>query len=414
MIQRVIQGIEHRVKASKFYNQEAHQELRREAERRGVVVKDNGFHLREAVEWMKRAQDATPDKGVSRGYSVAWSHYFGGKGWQPSYPETTGYIIPTMFDCADYLGDADLRRRALAMADWEIGVQMANGAVMGGTVNPKPSPAVFNTGQVMLGWLRAYEETKQQTYLNACKRAADFLVGFQSADGGWLKGNSQYANAATTTYNARVGWALILAGQQLQDRTYREAGKRNIGFSIAQQLPNGWFQHNCLTDPSAPLLHTICYAIEGVLGAAEALKNDGYFASAKLAADALLNCIREDGSVAGRLDASWREKAGWSCLTGDAQLAGVWLRLFAKTKNPMYLIGARRVLTFLKATQNCTSSDPGLRGGIKGAHPFDGDYGRFEVLNWATKFYLDALLLDERVDGVAAGLNVKQVKTAMA
>jgi SAM-dependent methyltransferase len=397
VVRKVIERVEDAIRTAPFANRTAYEELAREQRRNGLLLKDNTFHITEAVAWLKRAQDATPDEGVSRGYSVAWNRYFGSKGWQPSYPETTGYIIPTMFDCADYLGDADLRRRALAMADWEIEVQMSNGAVMGGTVNPRPSPAIFNTGQVMLGWLRAYDETRQQKYVEACKRAAAFLVGVQNSDGGWLRGNSQYANAATTTYNARVGWALILAGQQLQDRTYVEAGKRNIGFSIAQQLPNGWFQYNCLTDPSAPLLHTVCYAIEGVIGAAEALKSDDYFASAKLAADALLNCIREDGSVAGRFDASWREMVGWSCLTGDAQLAGIWLRMFAKTKNHTYLRAARRVLTFLKSTQNCTAADPGLRGGIKGSHPFDGDYGRFEVLNWATKFYLDALLLDEQL-----------------
>jgi len=32
---------------------------------------------------------------------------------------------------------------------------------------------------------------------------------------------------------------------------------------------------------------------------------------------------------------------------------------------------------------------------VKGSHPFDGEYGRYEVLNWATKFFVDALLLDE-------------------
>jgi hypothetical protein len=30
---------------------------------------------------------------------------------------------------------------------------------------------------------------------------------------------------------------------------------------------------------------------------------------------------------------------------------------------------------------------------MKGASPFDGDYGRYEILNWAAKFYVDALLL---------------------
>jgi hypothetical protein len=351
------------------------------------------------VRWLMRAQDATPDGGVSRAYSAAWNSYMGGKGWQPSYPETTGYIIPTMFDCSIYLGDLDLRGRALRMADWEIEVQMPDGAVMGGIVNPNPSPAVFNTGQVMLGWLRAYDETKEGKYLEACKRGAEFLLRMQDPDGCWRRGNSRFAKETATTYNARVGWAMILAGQRLDDRRFVDAGVRNIQYSITRQAANGWFVDNCLTDPSAPLLHTICYAIEGILGAAAALRNEEFFAKGELAAAALLRCVRDDGSMAGRLDASWNGKVEWSCLTGDAQLAGVWLHIFAETNNPVYQTAARTVLAFLKSTQNCSSPEPGLRGGIKGAYPFDGAYGRFELLSWATKFYVDALLMDERLGG---------------
>jgi hypothetical protein len=397
LLRKIYERATDTVRTSSLSNREAIQELAREDSKRDILVRDNTFHLKEAVEWLKRAQDATPDKGVSRGYSVGWNNFLQNKGWQASYPETTGYIIPTMFDSAAFFKDEDLRRRAIEMADWEISVQMNNGAVMGGIINPNPSPAVFNTGQVILGWLRAYDETKQSKYLDACKRAAEFLVSVQDADGAWRKGNSRFANALTTTYNARVGWALILTGLRIQDRKYVEAGERNIRFSIAQQSSNGWFHNNCLTDPSAPLLHTICYAIEGILGAAEALKDEEFFAKAKLSADALLDCMRSDGRLPGRLDGLWNPKVEWSCLTGDAQLAAVWLRMFAKTKKAVYQTAARRVLAFLKATQNCASSEPGLRGGIKGSYPFDGEYGRFEILNWATKFFIDALLLDEQL-----------------
>ena len=55
----------------------------------------------------------------------------------------------------------------------------------------------------------------------------------------------------------------------------------------------------------------------------------------------------------------------------------------------------RRVLGFLKRTQSLTSRDPGVRGGIKGSFPVYGDYGKARVLNWATKFFIDALLLEE-------------------
>jgi len=54
------------------------------------------------------------------------------------------------------------------------------------------------------------------------------------------------------------------------------------------------------------------------------------------------------------------------------------------------------VLRFVKSTQNRTCPDPGVRGGIKGSSPLGGEYGPYQILNWATKFFVDALLRDER------------------
>lgn len=388
-----VRRLQRAYRRSPLANRAAFQEVRRERSKTDVIVRDNHFHLQEAVAWLKRAQDATPDRGVSRGYSVGWKAQFGGYGWQPSYPETTGYIIPTLFDCAVSLGDDDLRRRALEMADWEITVQMKSGAVMGGTVDRPPTPAVFDTGQVILGWLRAFQENGAEKYIMAATAAGGYLLKTQQTDGSW-RGNVHFANAAATTYNSRVGWALILLGQQTNDPAYREAGRRAIDYTLSRQRPNGWFEDNSLDDPAVPHLHTIAYAMEGILGAAQALGDKAPVQQARMSADALLDRVRPDGSLAGRFDCNWQGTVPWSCLTGDAQLAGVWLTLAKMTGVSRYREAARQVLQFLKATQNCISPDGGLRGGIKGSHPFDGEYGRFEVLNWATKFYIDALLLD--------------------
>jgi uncharacterized protein YyaL (SSP411 family) len=294
------------------------------------------------------------------------------------------------------------------MADWEIEVQMPSGAVMGGVLNDHPSPAVFNTGQVILGWIAAYEESKDAKYLDAAKRAGDYLLKVQNPDGSWTKGNSKFANPTSTTYNSRVGWALVLLGQCCADSRYLEGGEKNVRSSLSQQNQNGWFRNNCLTDSSAPLLHTISYAIEGIWGAGEALQHTEFLRGAAWSAEALLKTLREDGSVPGRLNSEWKGAVEWSCLTGDAQLAGIWLRLYAREKDRRYLDGARRLLTFLKASQNCVTRNEGLRGGIKGSFPFDGEYGRFEVLNWATKFFVDALLLDEQMGGLADKRSVKR------
>ena len=397
LMTRLMRRRRHSSNSSAANNPAAQAELQRERDPANQNVRDNRFHLGEAIGWLKRAQDANPaNRGVARGYSVAWNPWFDAAGWQPSYPETTGYIIPTMYDAAAYFNDDDLRTRALAMADWEIAVQMKSGAVMGGTVDRPPTPAVFNTGQVILGWLRAHKETGTQKYLDAAIAAGNWLVDIQEADGSWRVGNSIYANPAATVYNARVGWALILLGQATGNAAYLDAGKTNIAYTIGQQRANGWFDRNSLEDSAAPLLHTICYAIEGLLGAAQALGDDTYLQRARLAADALLGCVRADGSLSGRFDAEWKPRADWSCLTGDAQLAAIWLTLANMTGETRYRDAARRVLHFLKTTQNCVAEDGGLRGGIKGSFPFDGYYGKFELLNWPTKFFIDALLLDER------------------
>src|SRR6478672_7531558 len=63
--------------------------------------------------WLCRAQDhsASADGGVARDYSVL-------SGWASSYPETTGYIIPTFIEYARRTGNAEMRERARRMADW--------------------------------------------------------------------------------------------------------------------------------------------------------------------------------------------------------------------------------------------------------------------------------------------------------
>jgi hypothetical protein len=300
-----------------------------------------------------------------------------------------------MFDCAVYLNDGELRSRAIQMADWEIEVQMASGAVMGGVINKNPTPAVFNTGQVMLGWLRAFQETNDRRYLEACGRAARFLCSAQNDDGTWSKGNSEYADARSTTYNTRVAWAMILLGQNVNEHQYVEAGEKNIEAALRMQEPNGWFRKNCLDNPEAPLLHTICYAIEGIWGVAEALNKDRYRDRAILTVNHLIPNIAEDGKIPGRFDSLWHGGVTWNCLTGSSQLACILLKLYAKSHDKCYQAAARKLIKFVKSTQNCVIDHPGLRGGIKGSFPFDGSYGRYETLNWATKFFIDALLLDE-------------------
>jgi len=360
-------------------------------------------HLAEAVDWMVRAQDATPDDGISRGYSVFYSPYFRSRGWQPSYPETTGYIIPTLLEAAHHLARPELVERALRAARWEISIQLPSGAVQGGVIGEGRTPAIFNTGQVMFGWLAAFETTGEAQYADALRRAGRYLVSVIDAEGRWIKGESDFARKDATLYNARVAWAMAEAGAALSEPGFTDAAARNLRMVARQQQRNGWFPNCCLSDPVRPLLHTVAYTIRGLLEGGRVLQDAALVDAGIRAAEALLPAVRADGWMPGRYAQDWRGAVQWSCLTGEAQMVNNWIRLGQITGDARWFEPLERVLTFVKRTQNRTSADPGLRGGIKGSAPMSGGYGQYEILNWATKYFADALIRDDQRTGGILG-----------
>jgi hypothetical protein len=374
-------------------HREAAAETRRDRAIHSVPAQSDEIHLKETAKWLIRAQDAGNDRGVSRAYSASALSAAGYKGWEPSYPETTGYIIPTMYALGRSLNRPDINQRAQDMANWEIGVQMDNGAVMGSVVTARPSPAVFNTGQVIFGWLSAHEETGDGKFLEAAVRAGNYLLSIQGADGTWRQVDSDFALKGATIYNTRVAWALILLGQRTDTSDFIAAGRRFIDYALSRQKPNGWFSDNCLNNPQQPLLHTIVYAVRGILEAGIILKDDRYLTAALKTLDALTGCQRTDGGIPGRLDAGWLSSCRWDCVTGDAQLAIAWIRACTATGTTRYHDAASNVVGFIKRTQNLSHSNLGIRGGVKGSYPFNGEYGQYEMLNWAAKFFCDALML---------------------
>src|ERR1044071_9673228 len=117
----------------------------RRIDHRGLPATDPGRDVasREVLAWLSRAQDRSKsqDGGVARHFSLL-------DGWSPSYPETTGYIIPTLLQT----GTTDATARARRMLDWLVAIQFPEGGFQGGIVNQTPRmPVTFNTGQILIG-----------------------------------------------------------------------------------------------------------------------------------------------------------------------------------------------------------------------------------------------------------------------
>jgi hypothetical protein len=352
---------------------------------------DHAAHLQAATDWLVRAQDAGPDRGV------AYGAVLGGE-FQPSYPETTGYIIPTFLSLARHYGSDIYRARAIEMGDWEIAVQLPSGAVMGGKINTNPTPALFNTGQVLLGWSALYRETGEKRFLDAARRASAWMIDMQDPDGNWIRGNSTFSNSRATLYNVKAAWGLCEAGKAGVGQEAVDAAVRNAEYCLTKQASNGWFADCCLEDPGKPLLHTIAYTMQGLVGIGLLVERPDFLKAAETTARSLIALMDGEGFIPGRIDAAFRGRSTWSCLTGTAQTAIVWSQLLELTGDEAFRASRQTATRYLMRRHDLTIAEPAIRGGVFGSWPVWGDYGRLTVLNWATKFFVDALLLEMRQD----------------
>lgn len=359
------------------------------AERRrdlqGVPPQDPGAAavIDAAVGWLARAQDQSrsADGGVARDFSLV-------AGWATSYPETTGYIVPTLLSEAEIQGRDDLRERARRMLDWLAAIQRDDGGIQGGKIDaPIKQSVTFNTGQVLLGFCAGVRTFGR--YHDNMHAAARFLRDSLDDDGCWRSHPTPYAAPGEKAYETHVSWGLFEAERLAPNNGYGSAGLRQVGWALGKQKENGWVADCCLNRPAEPLTHTLGYYLRGIIEAHRLSREPGLLTAARRTADGLIGAQRPDGALPGRLRGDWSAAVPWACLTGVSQIAACWLDLFEETGRAGYLDAARRANAFVRQTVRA-DGDPDLRGGVKGSFPVDGAYGRYEFLNWAAKFTIDA------------------------
>jgi len=350
--------------------------------------------LQAAIQWIKSAQQASGNGGVSWGYRARSPIRSGALlGWMPAYPETTGYLIETMLKYARLANDRDCLERAKRMAEWELSIQLPDGGTQGGVYGVQPvASSTFVTGQVMFGFLTMYQEFNDLRYLEAARRGGDFLLSCLDEQGRFVKGYSRYCKSGPKAYEARTGWALARLGKVTGVRLYIDGARRMGEYAVSCQLENGWFHQNDLDFHDAPLTHTIGYVLEGLWEIGILLEEESFLLAVLRTLDRIQPLIGESGFLAGRWTSGWAPVARWCCLTGSSQIALVYLRANSRFASPLFVESAQKLVSFVAGTQAGAESVPALAGGIQGSYPFDGEYGQYCFLNWAAKFYCDAVM----------------------
>ncbi|MBK8341741.1 MAG: glycoside hydrolase family 127 protein [Flavobacteriales bacterium] len=348
-----------------------------------------GLHA--AADYLTRAQDAGTDAGLGSYHMV--------DGWGASYPETTGYALPTLLAMSGRLQRHELKERAVRAAQWLLEVQHPDGGWAGGRIGEGRPSIVFNTAQVIRGLLAVHQISGDATLLDGAVRAGRWLVSVQELDGAWRNHNFL---GVERTYDTYVDAPLLALYEVTGDPRLKGAAVRNLERVLSHQSTNGWFANadNTLAHNDRPITHTLAYTLDGLIECGERLVDARWIDAAERPARALLDLFLLHGGLHGRYDAQWHGTE-LPLTTGGAQLAIVWSRLHSAGRQGPFREGALRMAGWLCGVQRSSANGPvASRGALPGSFPLWGRYEKFAFPNWATKYTADALLCaDALVDG---------------
>lgn len=272
-------------------------------------------------------------------------------GQAESYPEVTGYFIPSLLATGH-------RRLAHQYARWLATIQKTDGSFGPGWTDES---FAFDTSQVVRGWVEVLPQMPELE--QPLRRACEWLIS--SADsstgrlqvprpgGSWSLGRRGEVSEAIHLFALRP---LQRAGELLEERRYRAFAGRALDY---------YLQHFDLDDFEAPNALTHFYGY-----VQEALVELGCEEVARRGMASVARFQDENGAVPAYSDVNW------TCSTGLAQLALVWYRLGE-------VACADRAMECLTRLQNPS-------GGFYGSYGSGAAYFPTAEISWAAKFVIDA------------------------
>lgn len=361
-------------------------------------ISDNTAHIRAGADWLVNAHYLAPDGGISRGY------YFS-KGWTPSHVGCAGYASESLYNLYQYTCNQEHKLVAEKVTKWLILRQHDSGAYPKSQMRDK-EPRVLSTAEAMFGLLRAIEENRDKSILQAAERAGNWLLSVQDRDGAWRKFNYSHTSNEFT-YHAKTAFALYRLYEITNDERYRTSAIDACNWVLTQQRANGYFNRASMNGDRDPQTHLIAYILRGLIEVGIRERNAKYIKAVELAAKGLEMAYERYGFIPATLNKHWgsfndfyKTHAKTSCLCGDAEIAIIMKLLYLYTGREGYNTFSKKLTTKLKSFQSMRYNDLCFFGGLKGSSRVWGRfYEQFAYVNWSIKFLIDALLLEEEIEG---------------
>ena len=343
-------------------------------------------YLGPTIDWLQHS--ITKGQG---GSCAVFSLY---NGWSLPYPETTGYIIPTLLDIEHLFPNKRLKRSAIDLGDWLLTIQNNNGSWNGGVHPTKsPNPSIFNTAQILNGLVALYKRSGEDRWIDSATRGAKWLAEQVDEEGHW-PGSDYLSDMKTPSYYAHAAWPMLQVWEVVRDEFLRDAG-RSVLTKIVDRVDNNGEIAGWEFAPGKPAFtHTIAYTMWGLMASAEILGEWDIFGKpAEVALDYISHKAEiSNGRLPGAFAQGWKAVDSYVCLTGNAQIALCLLLLDKRNPDLRYINTACKLADYVCLKQKMNSPLRGVCGGVAGSAPVWGKYMTLRYPNWAAKYHADALL----------------------
>ena len=331
--------------------------------------------LESNASWLNKSILAQKGMGSSA-YRWSW-----GK-WGHSYPETTGYLIPTLLRLHKFFPNQNFETQAEAQTAFLISIQNEDGSFPVKLGSSEVN--VFDTSQILLGLSVCYSHTNNQKIAASITSAYTWLIN-QIDSNGTIPRNNLY-DKYNPAYYLRVIWPILFAGQiieeQVPDKVYK------LYRILAEFVHDDRILNASFKKDDTSFSHTIMYSMRGLLECEKFIKRD---ASEKVVTF-LDNCVREINkkkSYPGSFGLQGDPDYSFICSTGHLQLILCLLKSYEDIKTNDIDAAVNFLFSPIFRSQRTWGIN---KGAVPSSIPIYGKYQKYKYTNWTQKFYCDAIM----------------------
>ena len=315
------------------------------------------------------------------------------------YPEITGYFISTMRFLYEHEKNEKFVKLAKASSNWLIQLYEKHGGIIQGISTqgvPQKLAYSFDTGICSKGLLDCFAITKEQKFLEYAKKLNQWILNETIENNGFVKPTKNLQTNEfeedTNVWYKRYGCLHIkltipLLQQYMitkNESLLETATKIADSISAYQNDDGSIFLH---TDSKIINLHTMCYALEGLIHTYMITRNEDYISRCKKAITWCDQQVQDDGSIDLWFNSKHHSKSSYPI----AQLIRLKI-LVAKLDGSSLDETVRRLESFLLSLQ-AQNDDTKINGGFY--EEFNksvfGWKKTLKVNSWASMFSLQAL-----------------------